>query len=403
MSAEDYRYVTTQLYTTGSPNPVLCELPFTNVNFTTQISSIGTFTGEVLLSGINSSDYNVDAGTTPGKVALYVFKGNNPVWSGVIWNREWDSSTQLLKITAQEMLSYYQHRVITGFTGSSYYNANAGGTGVGGLVYTAVDPITILNDLLVGATATTHGNIGITKVGSTSSGASVTRTYFDFEMKTVYQAWKDLSTSSTFFDFLTYPYVSAGLVSNRLNIGSPIIGVTYDATSPSSTNFNFPGNLESYNFVEDGTQMANHLFGVGYGANQNRIITPYYDADKIAGSGTWPILEKSVNYIDIISVPLLDLITQGKLSAISSPPTTIQVVIPSYIDPIYNPNTSGYYNLGDQVQLTITDDRFPSVTSGAGLKGIYRITAIDVEPGENGPDRVTLTLNLPLATNILAG
>ena len=166
----DYRYVTTQLYVSGSANPVIGELPFTGVNFTTQLSSIGTFTGEILASGIDPTVLNLDTATTPGKVGLYVFKGNNPVWSGVIWNREWDSSTQLLKITAQEMMSYYQHRRITGFTGSSYYNANAGGTGVGGLVYTSQDPITIITDIFTGATNATHGNIGITKTGSTSSG-----------------------------------------------------------------------------------------------------------------------------------------------------------------------------------------------------------------------------------------
>jgi len=399
----DYRYVTTQLYVSGSANPVIGELPFTGVNFTTQLSSIGTFTGEILASGIDPTVLNLDTATTPGKVGLYVFKGNNPVWSGVIWNREWDSSTQLLKITAQEMTSYYQHRRITGFTGSSYYNANAGGTGVGGLVYTSQDPITIITDIFTGATNATHGNIGITKTGSTSSGGSVTRTYYDFEKKSVYQAWKDLSTSSTFFDFKIYPYVSAGLISNYLQIGSPTLGATYDATSPSSTNLQFPGNVQSYNFVEDGTRVANRLFGIGYGANQNRIIASYYDADKIAGSGTWPLLEDSVNFVDVISTNLLDPITQGKLAAVSNPPTTIQVVIPSYQDPIYNINTAGYYNLGDQVKLTITDDRFPTTTSSAGLQGIYRIIAIDVEPGEDGPDRITLTLNLPLATNILAG
>ena len=397
MASNDYRYVTTQLYQSGStPNPVIAELPFTRVNFTSQLSTVGTFTGELLLSGIDASTLNVDAGTTPGKVALYVFKGSAIYWSGIIWNREWDSSTQILKITAQEMISYYQHRRISGFTSSSFYNANAGGTGIGGLVYTAQDPITILSDILTGANAISHGNIGILEYGSSSSGGSVTRTYFDFEMKSVYQAWKDLSTSSTFFDFnISSQQTSSGIV-NQLFVYSLTTGATYSASSVSSINLQFPGNLVSYNYVEDGSRVANRVWGVGYGANQNRLITPYYDTDKLGTGKTWPLLEDTVNAIDVINLNLLNAITSGKLAAISYPPTTIQAVIPSYIDPTYDK-----YNLGDQVKLMITDDRFPSPSSGTpGLSAIYRIIGIDTEPGEDGPDRITLTLNLPLATTL---
>ena len=72
----DYRYVTTQLYQSGStPNPIIGEYPFTRVNFTQQLSTIGTFTGDLLLSGFDASTMNIDAGLTPGKVALYVFHG----------------------------------------------------------------------------------------------------------------------------------------------------------------------------------------------------------------------------------------------------------------------------------------------------------------------------------------
>ena len=106
MPIQDYTYVTTQLYQSGStPNPIIAELPFTRVNFTSQLSSIGAFSGELLLSGVNANAMNVDAGTTPGKVILWVLHGGLPVWSGVIWNREYDSESQVMKINAQEMLS----------------------------------------------------------------------------------------------------------------------------------------------------------------------------------------------------------------------------------------------------------------------------------------------------------
>ena len=232
MPIQDYTYVTTQLYQSGStPNPIIAELPFTRVNFTSQLSSIGAFSGELLLSGVNANAMNVDAGTTPGKVILWVLHGGLPVWSGVIWNREYDSESQVMKINAQEMLSYYQHRRIYKFTGSSYYQTNAGGTGSGGLVYgnintsVGIDPLIMLTDLLTGANARSHGNIGVTYLGPSSSSGTAIRSFFDFELKSVYQAWKDLSTSSTFFDFLIKPYLVSGNLVNYLggNIRADLI------------------------------------------------------------------------------------------------------------------------------------------------------------------------------------
>jgi len=399
----DFRYVTTQLYQSGStPNPVIGEYPFTSVNFTQQLSSIGVFTGEILISGLDSSTLNLDVGTTPGQTALYVFKGNVPVWSGIIWLREWDSSTQMLKITANEMLSYYEHRRIASFTTSSNYKADAGGSGVGGLVYVNADPLYMMKDLLTAANLRSHGNIGITWASSNPSTASgspvVTRTFFDFELKTVYQAWKDLAQAATYFDFVIKPRISSGNIINEVIVGTPTLGVTYNAASPNSINLHFPGNIIEYIYTEDAANVGNYLYGIGYGANQNRLIAKYYDADKIGSGGTWPLLENNVSFIDVVNPSLLSTVTSGKLGAVSYPPTTLQVIINSYTDPVYNPGTTGSYNIGDQVHLVISDDRFPT-----GANANYRIVGIDVSPGENGPDRITLTLNLPLATNLVAG
>jgi len=422
MPIQDYTYVTTQLYQSGSTaNSVIAELPFTRVNFTSQLSSIGAFSGELLLSGVNAYAMNVEAGTTPGKVILWVLHGGVPVWSGIIWNREYDSDTQIMKINAQEMLSYYQHRRIYKFTSSSYYQTNANGTGSGGLVYgnintgVGVDPLTMLKDLLLGANAISHGNIGVTYSGPSSSSGVAIRSFYDFELKSVYQAWKDLATSSTFFDFLIKPSITSGLLYNKLVAGTPTIGTTYSGSSASSLNFEFPGNIVSYSYTEDASRVGNNVFGLGYGANNNRLIANYYDRSKIYGSNTWPLLEENVNMIDIVSLDLLKNTTIGKLLAIGYPPTTMQIVIPSYVDPYL-----GAYSVGDQVKVLINDDRFPSglastptasatvysdggVLPDTGSSSIYRIVGIDVQPGENGPDRVTLTLNLPLATTLTAG
>ena len=371
--AYTFRYVTTNIYQSGStPNPVIAELPFTGVNFTQQLNSIGTFQGNVLLSGINSTNLNVYNGTTPGKTILWVIYNDTessnsyPVWSGVIWNREYDSENQTLSITAQEMLSLYQRRRISDTK-----------------TYTAQDPTYIAQNLMQYTEAKSYGKTGLT-YSVPSSSFSTTKTYNNYEFKSVYQAVKDLAQN--FFDFAIIPYLSSGDLVNQFTIGLPL-GTPYSSSDPTSAVFQFPGNVISYRFPEDGISAANRLYGLGYGANSKKLTTTAVDSAKYTDG--FPLLEDAVNYIDIGDQTLLNNTTLGHLNAVSYPPTTVEIVIPTYVDPYYYT----HYSIGDTVQVRITDDYFPS-----GLSLILRIVGMSVNPGENGPDRVTLTLTRELAS-----
>jgi hypothetical protein len=371
--AYTFRYVTTNIYQSGSTaNPVIAELPFTGVNFTQQLNSIGTFQGSVLLSGINSTNLNVFDGTTPGKTILWVIYNDTqssnsyPVWSGVIWNREYDSENQTLSITAQEMLSLYQRRRISDTK-----------------TYTSKDPTYIAKDLMQYTEAKSYGKTGLT-YSVPSSSYSTTKTYNNYEFKSIYQAVKDLAQN--FFDFAIIPYLSGGDLVNQFTIGLPL-GTPYSSSNPTSAVFQFPGNVISYRFPEDGIGAANRLYGLGYGANAKKLTTTAVDSAKY--SDGFPLLEDAVNYIDIGDQTLLNNITLGHLNAISYPPTTVEIVIPTYVDPYYYT----HYSIGDTVQVRITDDYFP-----AGLSLTLRIVGLSVNPGENGPDRVTITLTRELAS-----
>ena len=371
--AYTFRYVTTNIYQSGStPNPVIAELPFTGVNFTQQLNSIGTFQGNVLLSGINSTNLNVYNGTTPGKTILWVIYNDTessnsyPVWSGVIWNREYDSENQTLSITAQEMLSLYQRRRISDTK-----------------TYTAQDPTYVAQNLMQYTEAKSYGKTGLA-YSVPSSSFSTTKTYNNYEFKSVYQAVKDLAQN--FFDFAIIPYLSSGDLVNQFTIGLPL-GTPYSSSDPTSAVFQFPGNVVSYRFPEDGISAANRLYGLGYGANSKKLTTTAVDSAKYTDG--FPLLEDAVNYIDIGDQTLLNNTTLGHLNAVSYPPTTVEIVIPTYVDPYYYT----HYSIGDTVQVRITDDYFPS-----GLNLILRIVGMSVNPGENGPDRVTLTLTRELAS-----
>ena len=112
------------------------------------------------------------------------------------------------------------------------------------------------------------------------------------------------------------------------------------------------------------------------------------------------MLEDTANFIDIGEVKLLKDLTLGQLNATSYPPTTVEVVLPPYVDPYY-PS----YSVGDQVRLMIKDDYFPSGIDTTGTTGQlkpFRIMAISVNPGENGPSRITLTLTRDLASGTVS-
>lgn len=387
MAYSEFQYVTTSIYQSGATaNPILAELPFTGVNYTQQLNSIGTFQGHVLLSGLNSSQLNAYNGTIPGKTILWVLYSDPdtlttiPVWSGVIWAREYDSAKQTLSISAQEMMSLYNRRRIST---NKDYSVNPSDP----LGY---DPMYIAYQLMQYAEGLTHGNTGLV-YNSNTSAYRTKKMYYGYELKSVYQAVKDLA--SNFFDFKIAPLVSSGNLINRFYLGDPL-GTTYSSGSLLAPVFQFPGNLIQYKYPEDASGAANKLYGLGYGANNSKIIAIAVDPARIA-TGDWPLLEDSTNYIDIGDTQLLKDLTLGQLNAISYPPTTVEVVIPTYVDPLY-PS----YSIGDQVQLRITDTYFPSTASP--YYETMRIVAISVSPGEDGPSRVTLTLTRLLSAGTVS-
>lgn len=368
----------TQAGTATAPNRIISELPFTGVNFSSQLNSVGTFQGHVLLSGLNATTANVFDGTLPAKTILWVLYTNpitfttNPVWSGVIWAREYDSASQTLSISAQEMMSVYNRRRIS--TTKTYS--------------TFTDPAVIARQLLQYTEGLSHGNTGLT-YNTTTTVYSTKNVYEGYQLKSVYSAIKDLA--ARFFDFKIQPYWNPtyGFLYNIF-----IIGVGSNYTASDSPIFQFPGNVIEYKFPEDGSGTVNKLYGLGYGDNTTKFEAIAYDPTLIGSStsqpltATWPLLEDSTSYTDIPDNTLVTDLTKGQLNAISYPPTTVEIVIAPYVDPYYSID----FFVGDEARVNIKDDFFPG-----GLDTILRIVAVTVNPGEAGPSRVTLTLTRQLA------
>jgi hypothetical protein len=365
-----YRYLFADLRT----NNILAELPITNVNFTNTLNASGTLSANILLSGASAAKQNVQAATIPARTAIYVDRDGVLVWGGIIWSREYNSSSQQMSITAQTFDSYFNRRRITQTK-----------------VFLNTDQFTIAQYLVTTAQSTVGGNIGVI-VPTTTSGRTVSRTYYNYEQKTVLAALQDLSKAGAAnntlpgFDFsFDVAYNGAGFPTKTFNLRYPRAGTTYSAANASAPVLQFPaGNILEYNYLEDGSLTANYVYISGGGSNEGKLLNGVSNTSLITASG-WPMLEDNYNYGDMVSSAQLTNLGQGHLAAIQSPPVTLTVTVPPYVSPIL-----GSYVIGDDFRIMITDERFPT-----GLDQTYRLIALNVTPGEAGPERATLTFSLP--------
>jgi hypothetical protein len=362
--ATTYRYLFVDLLS----NTIIGELPLTSVSFTQQLNQPGSFQGHLLLSGINADKYNVQLSTIPARCGLYVDRDGILVWGGVIWGRSYNSTSQTLTFNAQEWISYFEHRRVTQ-----------------DVDFVEIDQLVIAKTLIEDAQNATYGDIGVgyNSAGQTSSGVLVDRTYYSYELKNVFQAIQDLSRQGDGFDFsidVEYDAITDLPVKN-FNTYFPRSGTAYSFGNANVPVFTFPaGNMVEYEYPEDGSVVANTVYALGAGSNEGKLISVGQDITKLTEG--WALLETTSNYSDIIDETVLQELANAQSLATSYPPVVLKVVVPAYVDPVF-----GTYQLGDDARIIITDSRFPNT-----LDEIYRIVGLTVQPGENGPERVTLTL-----------
>lgn len=362
-----YRYLFCDLLT----NQIVAELPLTGVTFTQQLNSAGTLSGSIQLAGLPSASNAINA-TTPTKYGIYVDRDGVLVWGGIIWSRQYDSDNQHISLQVREFESYWERRRITSTQ-----------------VFNNQDQLFIAQQLVNTANAQTNGNIGV-QVGTETSGILVSRTFYSYELKSLYSALLDLSRSQDGFDFhIQVAYDGAGIPAKTLMLEYPMSGTRYSSSNPNAPFFEFPaGNIVSYSYPEDGSTTANKIYVAGAGSNEGKLI--YEATNSVKLSQGWPLLEDSANYSDITDTTLLSDLALGQVIAVSYPPVTLKIVAPPYVDPVL-----GSYRIGDDARVRIIDERFPN-----GLDEIYRIVALSVTVGENGPEQVTLTLTLPTNVSI---
>jgi hypothetical protein len=378
MATTQYRYLFADLIT----NDILAEMPLTNVSFTQALNTPGSFSGRILGSDARELGYDITGSTEPARTALYVDRDGVLIWGGIIWLRTWNTDTQSFDFSAREFGSYFERRRIAG----------AFMDGDQALVYDNEDQLFVAQDLLTLAQSIPGGNIGVV-VPNNVSGIDVTRVYYDYEVKDVWGAIKDLSNQQDGFDFnIDVAYDSNLEPRKYASTSYPYRGTPYNAANADALVFEFPGNIVAYEWPDDGSVTTNYMYGIGPNSNEAKIRAEATAPVNQIAAG-WPLLEDSVSYTDQYDPDLLYQQTLGEVTAKQVTVVTPKIIVPAYAEPVL-----GSYKTGDECLLRITDDRFPNNGYGFGLSVVKRIVAISVQPGEDGPERVTLTLTDPTLT-----
>jgi hypothetical protein len=384
-----YRYLFADLIT----NNIYAELPLTGVTYGQELNTAGAFSGHLMIGDPVLSAYPIDQATKPGRTALYIERDGTLVWGGVIWSRTYSSDNQTLTVTGREFESYFENRLV--LSTSDKYLAIPAGTDL----FVAVRTIFYYVQYYY----TPNSDIGLQYDYSAALGQNVPDPGLvvnNKEFRTVLDVVKQLSnmaksTSSSVasgFDFnINVDYNTAGDIVKSLEL-SAHRGGKWSAGDPNAPMLEFPGNVVSYEWPEDGNSVANEVFAVG---NSGIDYTNYYldyltnlDYKNIAQlTDGAPLLQK-VNSVQNEDNPIIvDQLNLAYGLAHAKPITVATVTWDQVSDP-----QLGFFQTGDEFRIKIDDVRFPN-----GLDTVLRLSKFEVSVGENGPERITASFVDPLA------
>ena len=100
-----YRYYLADLKT----GAFVMEVPFGSVSWSRKVSGSGSFSGSISADPLQDN-YDLYDTTMPGRYGLYVVRDGVCLWGGIIWGREYDITSKVLKVDGLELTSYLHHR-----------------------------------------------------------------------------------------------------------------------------------------------------------------------------------------------------------------------------------------------------------------------------------------------------
>lgn len=343
-------------------------MPLKQVSFSTKLNQAGTFQGTLAMSDPDVKANDPVALTSTARTAVYVDRDGVLLWGGIIWKNSYQSLDQTMTIEAEDFETYFTRRVL-------YANKS----------YVAVDPVSIATDLVNYANSVPHGNIGIQVVAPSVSSQPVTQTWNVWDLKVISEAIADLAGANAAFDWAVDVAWSGGVPAISLTLSYPRRGRVAPDTG---LLWEYPsGNVVSYTWPEDGTEVAAVTYAVGSGEGATMPISVHSNPTMMDNG--YPLLEAVISHKDVTDPTTLDLYAQGDADLRRRPATLPVFSVRSDVEPVL-----GAYTKGDDCRVRITDPRFPAVAGVPGLDTYLRIQEVKVTPQDENAETVELTMGL---------
>jgi hypothetical protein len=359
----DYTYLLADTVT----GAVIDEVPLVGVQWGRVLDGPGEATAQIPMFGLSEARRRqiVDA-LHEVRTSLYIKRGTQYVWGGVLWSARPDSVGRYIEITANGFLSYFGSRLIPST-----------------LSYSQVDQFTIAEGIVNAVQGVAYGDIGVV-VNPSTSGVLRDRTYYDYEKKNALDALLQLSAVINGFDLsIDMGVDSFGTPTRSLVLSYPQRGLT---AAQSGLIFELPGNVLSYSYDRDGTGMASSVHAIGAGDGESALRSVASTVSLLAAG--YPLTETVTLYPDVSEQTTLDAHAAGDAQAYSAPIATPGVVVTAS-DPEF-----GSYDVGDTARLRITDACYPRQASGGvGLDVTVRIVSFKVTVPASGLETVEIVFN----------
>ena len=382
-----YRYLFADLLS----NVITGELPVRLAIFQTRLNAAGKadFTGSIPLSHPQVVAQDVENITAPRRTALYVDRDGTLVWGGIVWTRRYASSENgQLEIKASTFDSYAYHRWIEGVIPMPDLSDQPQPAGLPQVTFVQVDQLLMAQQLVALMQGTgaggMPGGIGI-QLGGETCGVLRDRQWFGYEQKGYGEALQQLSEVENGFDYLIdVRYDDNDQPAKYLRLGYPQLGRWWGA--PTLT-FEYPGNVLSYVWPEDGSSGANDYAEVGIGEGSAMLRSRATTMEP-----GYPLYQLTGSYKDVKEQWTLDAHAAEDLRLAYGDVVVPEMTVRADIEPVL-----GEYWPGDSVRVRITDYRFPAGSEGEpGLDTTCRLLGHTTKIDDADLESVDLILSEPL-------
>ncbi|MEU4843868.1 hypothetical protein [Streptomyces gilvosporeus] len=350
-----YRFLFADLRT----DQILDQLPVQGVTFDDFIGKTGALTGTIPVADAAMAA-RVKRAVVPGRTALWVERGRDLWWGGIVWTATPavdERGAVTVALQAATFDSYWDHRELRDT-----------------LEARQMDQFDIARDLVTYAATHDGGDIGIRIDYSRTSGVLRDRTYSRFDATRIREALDRLAAVEGGFEWRVQVYRDAetGDRVKRLQLGYPTI-----TAGAAPVMLTYPGNVLTYSWPQDATGMANTWQSRGATDNQNQaeesfplLSTEWSYPQKLAAG--WPRLDGSSDYNTVSRLPTLNEHAKADLARAKDP-----VVIPSVKTRLDGEVTPAL--IGANVRLRMRDTWFSD-----GLDADYRVVGLHVTPAQRG-------------------